>query len=114
MVGRCVTMRRRSFKPKSKGVYVTPAFYTGFFILGTLFCLAAVKRQISPHAAHIAEQVGERFAKAKNWPDSARAIAGRLRRVATFLRKVGIDIGFGREGRARTQMSSITTAASES
>ncbi len=44
---------------------------------------------------------GETQRKAKSWPDSPRALAGRLRRAATFLRKVGIEIAFGREaGRA--------------
>ena len=38
---------------------------------------------------------GERVAKSKTWPDSPRALAGRLRRAATFLRKIGIEIGFG-------------------
>ena len=52
---------------------------------------------------------GERVAKAKTWPDSPRALAGRLRRAATFLRKIGIDIGFEREGRARTRMIRIVT-----
>lgn len=57
----------------------------------------------------LAELAGERVAKSKTWPDSPRALAGRLRRAATFLRKVGIDIGFEREGRARTRMIHITT-----
>ena len=48
-------------------------------------------------------------AKSKTWPDSPRALAGRLRRAATFLRKIGIEIGFGREGRARTRTINITT-----
>jgi hypothetical protein len=47
--------------------------------------------------------VGERVAKSKTWPDSPRALAGRLRRAATFLRKIGIEISFEREGRARTR-----------
>jgi len=34
---------------------------------------------------------------------------GRLRRAATFLRKIGIDTGFEREGRARTRLIRITT-----
>ena len=58
----------------------------------------------------LAEVAGERVAKAKTWPDSPRALAGRLRRAATFLRKIGIEIGFDREGRARTRMIRITTA----
>jgi hypothetical protein len=57
----------------------------------------------------LAEVVGERVAKSKTWPDGPRALAGRLRRAATFLRKIGIEIGFGREGRARTRTISITT-----
>ena len=57
----------------------------------------------------LAEGVGERVAKSKTWPDGPRALAGRLRRAATFLRKIGIEIGFGREGRARTRTINITT-----
>lgn len=57
----------------------------------------------------LAEMAGERVAKSKTWPDSPRALAGRLRRAATFLRKIGIDIGFEREGRARTRMIRIAT-----
>lgn len=57
----------------------------------------------------LAEMAGERVAKSKTWPDSPRALAGRLRRAATFLRKVGIDFDFKREGRARTRMIRITT-----
>jgi hypothetical protein len=56
----------------------------------------------------LAEVVGERVAKSKTWPDGPRALAGRLRRASTFLRKIGIEIGFGREGRARTRTINIT------
>ena len=59
----------------------------------------------------LAEVAGERVAKSKTWPDSPRALAGRLRRAATFLRKIGIEIGFEREGRARTRIIRITTTA---
>jgi hypothetical protein len=58
----------------------------------------------------LAEMAGERVAKSKAWPDSPRALAGRLRRAAAFLRKIGIEIGFGREGRARTRIIRISTA----
>lgn len=58
----------------------------------------------------LAELAGERVAKSKTWPDSPRALSGRLRRAATFLRKVGIDIGFEREGRGRTRMIHLTVA----
>jgi hypothetical protein len=47
--------------------------------------------------------VGERIANSKTWPDSPRALSGRLRRAATFLRKISIEISFGREGQARTR-----------
>ncbi len=56
----------------------------------------------------LAKTAGERVAKSKAWPDSPRALAGRLRRAATFLRKIGIGIGFEREGRARTRTIRIT------
>ena len=38
------------------------------------------------------------------WPKSPRALAGRLRRAQTPLRALGIEITFGREGRAGTRM----------
>jgi hypothetical protein len=56
----------------------------------------------------LAKMAGDRVAKSKSWPESARALAGRLRRAATFLRKIGIEIGFEREGRARTRIIRIT------
>jgi hypothetical protein len=57
----------------------------------------------------LAGMAGERVAKSKSWPDSPRALAGRLRRAATFLRKIGIEIGFDRKGRARKRVIRITT-----
>ena len=57
----------------------------------------------------LTQVVGERVAKSKTWPDGPRALAGRLRRAAAFLRKIGIEIGFEREGRARTRTINITT-----
>jgi hypothetical protein len=61
----------------------------------------------------LAEVVGERAAKSKTWPDSPRALSGRLRRAATFLRKIGIEIGFSRsEERARTRIINITAISS--
>jgi hypothetical protein len=58
----------------------------------------------------LAVEVGERITKSKAWPDSPRALSGRLRRAATFLRKIGIEISFEREGRARTRTINITAA----
>jgi len=60
----------------------------------------------------LAEMAGERPAKSKTWPDSPRALAGHLRRAATFLRKVGIEISFERDGRSRTRIIRITTGES--
>ena len=59
----------------------------------------------------LAEKAGERVAKAKTWPDNARALGGRLRRAAPLLRKIGIEIDFVREGRARTRTIVITAEA---
>ncbi len=59
----------------------------------------------------LSEEAGERLAKAKTWPASARALSGRLRRTAPFLRKIGIDIAFNKEGRARTRIIRISCRA---
>jgi hypothetical protein len=57
----------------------------------------------------LAQEVTERVAKAKTWPDTPRALSNRLRRAMTFLRTIGIEIGFEREGdRARTRIIRIT------
>jgi len=42
------------------------------------------------------------------WPKSPRALAGRLRRAQTFLRTLGIEVVFGREGRLGTRTITIT------
>jgi hypothetical protein len=57
----------------------------------------------------LGEVVGERGVKEKTWPASPRALSGRLRRAATFLRKIGIQMDFGKEGRGRTRTITITT-----
>jgi hypothetical protein len=40
--------------------------------------------------------------RAKGWPQTPRTLGGRIRRAATFLRAVGIEITFERSKRART------------
>ena len=60
----------------------------------------------------LADLAGDQSTRSKFWPNSPRALANRLRRAATFLRKVGIDISFGREGRDRTRTIQITKAPS--
>jgi hypothetical protein len=62
----------------------------------------------------LVEVVGERIAKSKDWPTSPRALSGRLRRAATILRKIGIDIAFAKEkSRARNRTITITFSAPE-
>jgi len=41
------------------------------------------------------------------WPKNPRALAGHLRRAQTFLRALGIEIAFSREGRAGTRVIRI-------
>ena len=59
----------------------------------------------------LSEEVGDTVRRAKTWPVTARALSGRLRRAATFLRKVGIEINFGKKGRARTRIITISATA---
>jgi hypothetical protein len=56
----------------------------------------------------LAKMAGERITKSKNWPNSPRALSGALRRAATFLRKIGINISFDRQGRGRARIIHIT------
>jgi hypothetical protein len=43
------------------------------------------------------------------WPKNPRALAGRLRRAQTFLRTLGIEVAFGREGRAGSRVIRMHT-----
>jgi hypothetical protein len=51
---------------------------------------------------------GEKATKTKFWPTDGARLSGRLRRVATFLRKVGIEINLAQEGHQRTRTVTIT------
>jgi len=44
------------------------------------------------------------------WPENPRALAGRLRRAQTALRSLGIEITFGREGRAGSRFIRMSKA----
>ena len=55
----------------------------------------------------LSDEVGERVSKTKAWPTSSQALSGRVRRAAPLLRKVGIEIGFKKEGHARTRQIEI-------
>jgi hypothetical protein len=48
------------------------------------------------------------------WPKNPRALAGRLRRAQTFLRALGIDISFSREGRAGSRIIRMHTTLANS
>jgi hypothetical protein len=45
-----------------------------------------------------------------DWPKNPAALAGRLRRAQTFLRMLGIEIAFSREGRAGTRTIRISSS----
>jgi hypothetical protein len=62
--------------------------------------------------AVLADVAGERVAKSKSWPVDARGLSNRLKRAATFLRKVGVDITFTRSGRSRTRLVQLASVAS--
>jgi hypothetical protein len=48
------------------------------------------------------------------WPKTPRALAGQLRRAQTFLRGLGIDVAFAREGRSGTRVIRISTSLGNS
>jgi hypothetical protein len=59
--------------------------------------------------ADLGKVVSEAETKSKIWPKNARALSGRLRRVAPSLRKTGIEITFGRETESnRNRIITIT------
>jgi hypothetical protein len=52
--------------------------------------------------------------RSAGWPRNPRALAGKLRRMQTFLRTVGIEIAFSREGRAGTRTIHMSAALDNS
>jgi hypothetical protein len=54
-------------------------------------------------------RVGGSDGAARDWPKNSRALAGRLRRGQTFLRTLGIEITFSREGRAGNRVIRMRT-----
>jgi hypothetical protein len=90
--------------------------------------LAAIENIVDadPVAAHVRELMANRAqwtgrasdllqagTTRSGWPQSARALAGRLRRAQTFLRTLGIEIVFGREGRLGTRTITITARSED-
>jgi hypothetical protein len=62
--------------------------------------------------ASLKEIAGEVVARSKTWPESPRALSGRLRRAATFLRAAGIEVEFKTAGHAKTR-TIVISASSE-
>ena len=56
----------------------------------------------------LSKDVGERGTKSKTWPNKPNVLSGRLRRSATFLRKIGIEVVFVKEGHDRTRTITIS------
>src|SRR6266508_148241 len=73
--------------------------------------VAALVREIMADSAQWTGSASDLLQVGTNrsgWPKSPRALAGRLRRAQTFLRTLGIEIAFGREGRLGTRTIRIT------
>ena len=60
-----------------------------------------------------AESARSETSMGATWARNPRALAGRLRRAQTFLRTLGIEITFAREGRGGTRMIRVSTSAGE-
>jgi hypothetical protein len=56
-----------------------------------------------------AEKTHDDISTGAGWAKNPRALAGRLRRAQTFLRTLGIEITFSREGRTGTRMIRVST-----
>jgi hypothetical protein len=61
-----------------------------------------------------AERARTDISSGTEWAKNPRALAGRLRRAQTFLRTLGIEITFSREGRTGTRMIRVSTSAKNS
>ncbi|MER3426324.1 MAG: hypothetical protein C4299_04085 [Thermoleophilia bacterium] len=52
--------------------------------------------------------------RARFWPQTPRALAGYLRRIAPELRRLGVEIEFSKEGRNRTRIIALEKVADDS
>jgi hypothetical protein len=57
--------------------------------------------------AALSELAGERTMRSREWPETPRALSGRLRRAAPFLRKIGIEVTFARAGHGKARVIRI-------
>ena len=60
-----------------------------------------------------AENARDDISRGMVWTKNPGALAGRLRRAQTFLRTLGIEITFSREGRTGTRMIKVSTSAED-
>jgi hypothetical protein len=75
---------------------------------------ASLKQTPQPLAyVQCAETARDEFSSGTPGTKSPRALAGRLRRTQTFLRTLGIEITFWREGRMGTRMIRVSTSAED-
>ena len=56
----------------------------------------------------------EQTVKSKDWPKTPRALSGRLRRIAAFLRSDDVDVRFSQEGHSRTRQIHVSRIRSQS
>ena len=59
-----------------------------------------------------AESARDDISRPTAWAKNPRALAGRLRRAQTFLRRLGIEITFSHEGRTGTRMIKVSASGS--
>jgi hypothetical protein len=69
--------------------------------------VAALVRDIMAERNSWTGSAHDLLSERTGWPKNPRALAGRLRRAQTFLRALGIDIVFSREGRAGSRIIRI-------
>jgi hypothetical protein len=62
----------------------------------------------------LSHYAGERTRMQRSWPKSAKGLSGQLRRLATALRAVGIEIEHSRDGKAGTRNIHIKKACKKS
>jgi hypothetical protein len=55
----------------------------------------------------------EDVTRSKDWPSTPETLSNRLRRAATFLRKVGVSVTFRREGKKGSRVITITAIETE-
>ena len=61
-------------------------------------------------ASELLEQIAPLDRPPKGWPESGRALSGRLRRMAPSLEQVGVLVRFDRSGHARERRITVAAA----